>query len=206
MEDKKTAEAPDLLARARAVGRWVFAILGVVVVALTIMKIGADNDWAFLGDLNRPFAQVHWDVWRDIVLAVLGGTAAAGAVSFSVRYFMIRNELNQYIETRSKTRIHAPTKIHTTHNHGSDDAALREEIQNLRKQVEDLEELLVEKQSNPAHLRQIQEIMNYAHNERVIKLQAQLARDEELFEKFRGIASSLAVECERGRNESRSVG
>jgi hypothetical protein len=202
----EAVEAKRQVDRITLAGRWMFGILSAATVILTVMKVGTDTDWAFVGDLRWPLRDVHWGDWLQIVGAIAAAVAASAAISFSFRYVKIKNVLNQLIEYNS-TNIGSQdnsTHHHTTNTHGAD-PGVRDEVLRVGEHVRQLEQLLADKQANPEHLRQLQEFLQYAQNERILELKEQLGRDAELFERLRGLMNQLAAECENAGSQAQGV-
>lgn len=192
---------------ARTIRRRVFAVLSGFVVVLSILAIGSNYKWVFLGDFGQPLGTAHWDAWRDLLAALVGGSATAWTVSFGFTKLAIKSVLNQLVETNTTNVYQTITNDYSTSTVA--DPAMSQEISRLRDQVKELEHLLVLRQQNEDHLKPVQALMDYAHNARVKKLQDQLAVDRELFDRFRKIAGALAsdcdkavVDCENARKES----
>lgn len=197
-------EAKERVDRIKLLGRLLFGGLSALVVILTVLKVGTDNDWVFLGDFGRPIGEAHWDQWREIAAAVAAGVAGAAAISFSVRYIAIRNVLNQLFQDNSTHIGSQDNSTNHQHNYRSD-PGVRDEVLRVGEHVRGLERLLEDRQADPEHLRQLREFLEYAQNERMLELKQQLAKDAEMFERFRSLMSQLASESETAAVQAQNI-
>lgn len=213
--DRKAQGARDTAARARVLGRRIFLGVNLAIIVLSVLKIGFDSDWAFLGDFGKPWAEAHWGAWRDLLVVLVGGTAAASALSFSFTYFRVNSVLNQLI-TDYVTHIHlvaSTTNRITNHvnqitnNHNSTtnklDPSVKDEVSRMANLIKALEDKLDGQQRNPLHEQQLKEFLAYAQSERIAELKAQLREDAKLFDKVRETLDALTIDCEATSAASR---
>lgn len=177
---------------ARRIRKRIFAALSGSVVVLSLIVVGDKYDWAFLGDLSDP-SNVHWEAWRDILAVLVGGPALSWVASVSFTRLAINNVLTQLVDARVTQIIN---KYKTVYNAGPADDRVPGELSALRRQIATLEKLLEVQQANPAHVRQVEDFLKYATDERIGDLKQQLREDLALFEKVKEAMGRFTAEFE----------
>lgn len=202
LEQRAQAEGAKREA-ARSITKRIFATLSLVVLALSIIVVGVRDDWAFVGDFDGPYDKIHWEAWRDILAAIVGGATASLVVSVGFTRLAIKNVLTQLVDTRITQIINQDHSRHQTVYPPADNGEVRGELSALRNQVETLKGLLADREANPADVAQLKAFLEYGEGERNAKLKQQLREDAEVFDRVREAMSRFTAEFETQSTASR---
>lgn len=179
--DSASTEAYALEARRKSEGSWlgrlVFLVVGSSLFALKFAGIGNQVEWAFLGDFQRHWTEVHWEQWRQLGILALESTAAAAVVTIAFTYVIVNTTFNSTVVQASE------------HLEGA--------IGDIREKVSSFASKLDAKTAaDPDDIKLLRDFLTYAQNQDNAQLRERLRLDDELFGRLVGVIQE-AVDARR---------